>query len=70
MPDLSPQTRNKVGLRDDWYIPVSNPLDENDKDLCVQITQGPFHHVIVKFNNFKFNCKASEFNFFWEFHFL
>ena len=53
MPDLGPQTKNKVGLRDDWYIPVSNPVDPNDQGLCVQITQGPFNHVVIKYNNFK-----------------
>ena len=53
MPDLGPQTKNKVGLRDDWYIPVSNPVDPKDNGLCVQITQGPFNHVVIKYNNFK-----------------
>ena len=53
MPDLGPRTKNKVGLRDDWYIPVSNPVDPNDQGLCVQITQGPFNHVVIKYNNFK-----------------
>ncbi len=53
MPDLGPRTKNKVGLRDDWYIPVSNPVDPNDHGLCVQITQGPFNHGVVKYNNFK-----------------
>ena len=53
MSDLGPRTKNKVGLRDDWYIPVSNPVDLNDQGLCVQITQGPFNHVVIKYNNFK-----------------
>ena len=53
MSDLGPRTKNKVGLRDDWYIPVSNPVDPNDQGLCVQITQGPFNHVVIKYNNFK-----------------
>ena len=53
MQDLGPRTKNKVGLRDDWYIPVSNPVDLNDQGLCVQITQGPFNHVVIKYNNFK-----------------
>ena len=53
MPDLGPRTKNKVGLRDDWYIPVSNPVDPKDHGLCVQITQGPFNHVVIKYNNFK-----------------
>ena len=53
MPDLSPRTKNKVGLRDDWHIPVSNPVDPKDNGLCIQITQGPFSHVIIKYNNFK-----------------
>ena len=53
MPDLGPRTKNKVGLRDDWYILVSNPVDPNDQGLCVQITQGPFNHVVIKYNNFK-----------------
>ncbi len=53
MPDLSPRTKNKVGLREDWYIPVSNPVDPKDLGLCVQITRGPFNHVVIKYNNFK-----------------
>ena len=53
MPHLGPRTKNKVGLRDDWYIPVSNPVDPNDHGLCVQITQGPFNNVVIKYNNFK-----------------
>ena len=53
MPDLGPRTKNKVGLRGDWYIPVSNPVDPNDDGLCVQIMQGPFSHVVIKYDNFK-----------------
>ena len=53
MPNLGPRTKNKVGLRDDWYIPVSNPVDLNDDGLCVQIMQGPFSHVVIKYDNFK-----------------
>ena len=53
MPDLGPRTKNKVGLRGDWYITVSNPVDLNDDGLCVQIMQGPFSHVVIKYDNFK-----------------
>ena len=53
MPNLGPRTKNKVGLRDDWYIPVSNPVDPEDDGLCVQITRGPFSHVVIKYNNFR-----------------
>ena len=53
MPDLGPWTKNKVGLRDDWYIPISNPVDPKDSGPCIQITRGPFSHVIIKYNNFK-----------------
>ena len=53
MPDLGPRTKNKVGLKGDWYIPVSNPVDPNDDGLCVQIMQGPFSHVVIKYDNFK-----------------
>ena len=53
MPDLGPRTKNKVGLRGDWYIPVSNPADPDDDGLCIQIMQGPFSHVVIKYDNFK-----------------
>ena len=52
MPDLSPKT-HVPKLRDTWYIICSNPEAPNDNSLCIQIIQGPFCHVIVKYKDFK-----------------
>jgi len=52
MPDLSPQA-HVPKLKDTWYNIVSNPEDPNDNSLCIQIKQGPFCHVIVKYKDFK-----------------
>ena len=52
MPDLSPQA-HVPKLKDTWYNIVSNPEDPNDNSLCIQIKQGPFCHVILKYKDFK-----------------
>ena len=52
MPDLSPQA-HVPKLRDTWYILIPNPEDSNDNSLCIQIIQGPFRYVVVKYKNFK-----------------
>ena len=53
MPDLSPKSEYVPKLRDKWFIVVPNPEDHTDKGLCIQILEGPFHHVILKFKDFK-----------------
>ena len=53
MPDLSPKSEYIPKLRDKWFIVVPNPEDHTDKGLCIQILEGPFHHVILKFKDFK-----------------
>ena len=52
MPDLSPKV-HVPKLKDTWYNIVSNPEDPNDNSLCIQIIQGPFTHVILKYKDFK-----------------
>ena len=52
MPDLSPKAHIPK-LRDTWYVRIPNPEDPNDNSLCIQIIQGPFCHVIVKYKDFK-----------------
>ena len=52
MPDLSPKA-HVPKLKDNWYMIVSNPEDPNDNSLCIQIIQGPFCHVVVKYKDFK-----------------
>ena len=52
MPDLSPQKYIQK-LKDKWFIVVCNPEDPNDKSLCIQIIDGPFSHVIIKYKEFK-----------------
>ncbi len=53
MPDLSPKSEYVPKLRDKWFVVVPNPEDHNDKGLCIQVLEGPFHHVILKFKDFK-----------------
>ena len=52
MPDLSPQA-HVPKLKDNWYMIVSNPEDPNDNSLCIQVIQGPFRYVVVKYKDFK-----------------
>jgi len=40
-------------LKGDWFQIVSNPADQHDDGLCIQILRGPFTHVILKYENFK-----------------
>ena len=52
MPDLSPKA-HVPKLRDTWLVLIPNPEDPNDNSLCIQIIQGPFRHVVVKYKDFK-----------------
>ena len=52
MPDLSPKA-HVPKLKDNWYVRVANPDDPNDDSLCIQIVDGPFCRVVVKYKDFK-----------------
>ena len=52
MPDLSPKA-HVPKLKDTWYIICSNPEAPDDNSLCIQIIQGPFCLVVVKYKDFK-----------------
>ena len=52
MPDLSPKV-HVPKLRDTWFVLIPNPENPNDNSLCIQIIQGPFCHVVVKYKDFK-----------------
>ena len=52
MPDLSPKA-HVPKLKDNWYVRVPNPEDPNDDSLCIQIVDGPFCRVVVKYKDFK-----------------
>ena len=54
MPNLAPKIPKKK-LKENWFRVVSNPDDPEDKNLCIQILEGPFCHVIVKYKNFVTN---------------
>lgn len=53
MPNLAPKKWPKKKLKGDWFQIVSNPVDQHDDGLCIQILRGPFTHVILKYENFK-----------------
>ena len=59
MPNLAPKIPKKK-LKENWFRVVSNPDDPDDKNLCIQILEGPFCHVVVKFKNFVTNKKLNE----------
>ena len=60
MRNLGPKNQPKQELKDNWFRVSTNPEDPNDKNLCIQILEGPFCHVIVKFKNFVTNKKLNE----------
>ena len=59
MPNLAPKIPKKK-LKENWFRVVSNPDDPDDKNLCIQILEGPFCHVIVKYKNFVTNNELNE----------
>ena len=59
MPNLAPKIPKKK-LKENWFRVVSNPDDPEDKNLCIQILEGPFCHVIVKYKNFVTNNELNE----------
>ena len=58
MPDLSPKF-HVPKLKDSWYNIVSNPEDPNDNSLCIQIIEGPFRYVILKYKDFKTDAQLN-----------
>ena len=59
MPNLAPIIPKRK-LRDNWFRVVPDPSDANDKNLCIQIIEGPFSHVILKYKNFKTHPSLNE----------
>ena len=59
MPNLAPVIP-KSRLKDSWFRVVPNPHDTNDNDLCIQIIEGPFANVILKYKNFQTSPKLNE----------
>ena len=59
MPNLAPRIQPKK-LKDNWFRICSNPEEDDDENLCIQIIEGPFHHVVVKYKNFKLKSKLNE----------
>ena len=59
MPNLAPVIP-KSRLKDNWFRVVPNPDDINDNDLCIQIIEGPFANVILKYKNFQTSPKLNE----------
>ena len=59
MPNLAPKIPKKK-LKENWFRVVANPDDPDDKNLCIQILEGPFCHVIVKYKNFVTNNELNE----------
>ena len=53
MPNLAPVNRLKKKLKNNWFRVVPNPVDPDDEGMCIQIIEGPFSHVVVKYKNFK-----------------
>ena len=60
MPNLAPKNQPKQRLKNSWFRVISNPVDPNDKNLCIQIIEGPFAHVVVKYKNFSTHPKLNE----------
>jgi len=59
MPNLAPRIQPKK-LKDNWFRICSNPEKDDDEEICIQIIEGPFHHVVVKYKNFKLKPKLNE----------
>ena len=59
MPNLAPKIPPKK-LKDNWFQVCSNPEDPDDEGLCIQIIEGPFSHVVVKFKNFQTYKKLND----------
>jgi len=59
MPNLAPRIQPKK-LKDNWFRICSNPDEDDIESLCIQIIEGPFHHVVVKYKNFKLKSKLNE----------
>jgi len=59
MPNLAPRISPKK-LKDSWFRICSNPSEDDEENLCIQIIEGPFHHVVIKYKNFKLDPKLND----------
>ena len=59
MPNLAPKISPQK-LKDNWLRICSNPSEDDEENLCIQIIEGPFHHVVIKYKNFKLDPKLNE----------
>ena len=59
MPNLAPILPKKK-LKDNWFRVISNPVDPNDKNLCIQILEGPFVNVVIKYKTFITHSELNE----------
>ncbi len=59
MPNLAPKISPQK-LKDNWFRICSNPSEDDEENLCIQIIEGPFHHVVIKYKNFKLDPKLNE----------
>ena len=60
MPNLAPVNQPKKKLKDNWFRTVPNPVDPDDNGMCIQIIEGPFIHVVVKYKDFKTHKELNE----------
>ena len=60
MPNLAQMNQQQKKLKDNWFSLVPNPDDPEDTAPCIQILEGPFHHVIVRYKNFQLHKKLNE----------
>ena len=63
MPNLAPMNQQQKKLKDNWFSLVPNPDDPEDTAPCIQILEGPFHHVIVRYKNFQLHKKIAKITF-------
>ena len=59
MPNLAPIVPIPK-LKNNCFRICSNPEDPDDEGLCIQIIEGPFSHVVVKFKNFQTYKKLND----------
>jgi len=59
MPNLAPKISPKK-LQNNWFRICSNPSEDDEENLCIQIIEGPFHHVVIKYKNFKLDRALNE----------
>ena len=60
MPNLAPVNQSKKKLKNSWFKVVPNPVDPDDEGMCIQIIEGPFVHVVIKYKDFKTHKELNE----------